>query len=537
MSTAVKVSVTWAEIFAEKTSKNFQQKYQELSTHQMLVREREQHKDAAQKHLQSLEEVRKIVTEEMSCRLNINESPARGVGATGPITNFSFTESQLEVLRSVERDHGGKKSGTPDQPVLEPVRQDQSHPSNRRQGNQSFQHSRSFTASKTRRTQNWLAEAKKSSNDIRKNVRLRAEKRHDEEESDTSEVSGPLYILQQAAKDAGWSTEQLEQKVHEYEKSRAQHVSLDQQRLFQRSKSKPNENSQASPGFTFGSFLPSTPNETCQRAETVVPQRHGTSNLYENQNAIRGIPNLPNQNSGPPRGITPFQTQDQQLQGNFVSVHGSTPIVPPPVPPRPLTRDTTYNVASSAPFEIPPSGPPMPPSGPPMPPSRPTQNPNLAFNNPWENYSYEEKTPLRLNLKKFDGKNVGDEFMIFMEQFMALCGEKNIRPKKKLCYLMAFLEGPALQTVKQAIGRSLRDDSYQKALKALQDRFGGEERMKRNYLWIRFMCTFTERPKQLKTLRKVAGSLDFNKGHSSQKTKNMTQNQRVLGVEMRLDLH
>ena len=117
-----------------------------------------------------------------------------------------------------------------------------------------------------------------------------------------------------------------------------------------------------------------------------------------------------------------------------------------------------------------------------MPPSRPTQNPNLVFNNPWGNYSYEEKTPLRLNLKKFDGKNVGDEFMIFMEQFMALCGEKNIRPKKKLCYLMAFLEGPALQTVKQAIGRSLWDDSYQKALKALQDRFGGEERMKRNYL-------------------------------------------------------
>jgi hypothetical protein len=55
-------------------------------------------------------------------------------------------------------------------------------------------------------------------------------------------------------------------------------------------------------------------------------------------------------------------------------------------------------------------------------------------------------------------------------------------PRQKLCFLFAYLDGQAHQMARQAMGRKMRDDSFSKVLKALDERYGGEERMKRNYL-------------------------------------------------------
>ena len=89
---------------------------------------------------------------------------------------------------------------------------------------------------------------------------------------------------------------------------------------------------------------------------------------------------------------------------------------------------------------------------------------------------------MKLQLKKFDGKNIGDEYIIFKEQFMTLCGNRRVDSRQKLCFLLAYLEGQALSTARQAMGRGINDDSFRRVCTALDNRYGGEERMKRNYL-------------------------------------------------------
>jgi Rad3-related DNA helicase len=49
-------------------------------------------------------------------------------------------------------------------------------------------------------------------------------------------------------------------------------------------------------------------------------------------------------------------------------------------------------------------------------------------------------------------------------------------PRQKLCFLFGYLDGQALQMAKQAMGRKLRDESFSKVVKALDERYGGEER-------------------------------------------------------------
>ena len=151
----------------------------------------------------------------------------------------------------------------------------------------------------------------------------------------------------------------------------------------------------------------------------------------------------------------------------------------PPGPPRPPP-------GSSDPPRRPPEPPGPPgPQGPPEPPRRPPDPDPDDF---WSSgvrqgyRPYFERTPLKLTLKPFDGKNVGGEYTIFREQFMTLCGERHMPPRQKLCFLFAYLDGQALQMAKQAMGRKLRDESFSKVIKALDERYGGEERMKRNYL-------------------------------------------------------
>jgi len=151
--------------------------------------------------------------------------------------------------------------------------------------------------------------------------------------------------------------------------------------------------------------------------------------------------------------------------------------------------------SSGNPYE-PPQDPPGPTgrsSQPPDDPSDPSDTSGISNPNPnpggpefvqtdWRFKPYEEKTPLKLQLKKFDGKNVGDEYIIFREQFMTLCGGRQMETKQKVCYLLAYLEGQALLTAKQAMGRCVTNDSFKKVMNALEARYGGEERMKRNYL-------------------------------------------------------
>ena len=173
------------------------------------------------------------------------------------------------------------------------------------------------------------------------------------------------------------------------------------------------------------------------------------------------------------------------LSGDPTNPPPNPPSNPPPNPPGSLGN----------PYR-PPEDPPDPPgrsSQPPDDPSDPSDSSGVSNLGPnprdpeiprtdWRFRPYEEKTPLKLQLKKFDGKNVGDEYIIFREQFMTLCGGRQMEAKQKVCYLFAYLEGQALLTAKQAMGRCVTNDSFKKVMNALEARYGGEERMKRNYL-------------------------------------------------------
>ena len=382
----------------DDTLKTFQLKCQELLRCPMDKTQKKLHEDAYTSYLQKLYEVRKLVSNEMECRANIDTSLQSQTGVVDGLQRKSQEELEREVLLSIEKDKQREKTFLATQSDNQLATQQRTKFQKRGKGNGSFHPARSFTASRSGGNSNWQSQAKQSGQNIQKNLRKQAEKQCDGNVSDSSNTSSTITALHQAAKAAKWSAEKLQREIYEYEKSRAKNVSLDQQRIFQRSKSKGAAETDMSPRFSFGSFHPSTPNVTANRVETTtVPQNYGSSNFCERQNPTQDLTNLLPQNSGPLQGIAPFQNYSPQGQVHSAAtmagqlplaqptnVHPTQfstvgPSVPPPgsfmeptgppvtsgVPPIPLTGSP-----------IPPGVPPIPPPGPPPPPNPPPLRPD-----------------------------------------------------------------------------------------------------------------------------------------------------------------
>ena len=465
----------------------FEQKCQKFMTHEMTEENRTLQIHSFDKYKGDLLNTKGRVTSELQCRWqdlkSLENIPTHKIGATNQAQKKTVSDLEREVLSSVERTHGKpiqelseqSHSGLTQSTQTKQIRNERNavHLNIRNKPVETVQ-SKGHDVSKT---VNWATLAKQQGNEIRKKVHKKAEKRRSGNGSDSTD-SVTLKAFYEIARSAKWTEEKLKHELNSYESNRGRQVSLEQQRLFRSGRKSDQRRAFSSDSVSmFETNGQSTPNDNRSVPE-FSGQKYGTTNLYEHQNFSRGRasvqPNLQmNQTThtsgGPARGGGPQESFVQPTELHFG-------VPPPPLPPRDNLNRQQEN------------GPPNPhnPGGPPGRPPDPSYDPNpgdpwsIRTNSPWR--PFVDRTPLKLTLKVFNGKNIGDEYVIFREQFMTLCGDRQMPQKQKLCFLLAYLEGQALQTAKQAMGRSLRDDSFLKVMKTLDERFGGEERMKRNYL-------------------------------------------------------
>jgi len=91
------------------------------------------------------------------------------------------------------------------------------------------------------------------------------------------------------------------------------------------------------------------------------------------------------------------------------------------------------------------------------------------------------KPYLKMDLPKFDNNPRGDDWVMFKAKFMSLCGEMDIAPRRKLCYLLNYLDGEPRDFAVQATGHEISDAAYAKVLHILDNHYGGNIRVKRYY--------------------------------------------------------